>query len=1743
MLAINAKYEYWKNRLLDLGKRNRLINCLLPKDGKRIQRHSLIISEPTPNELWSLLHDKNKSLTFPMPQNPEDENIITNLFDLCNDIKTNQVSDETYKTLRSLMKKANDFQQEKGLNALHLAFGFLNWADNGTDGQQMRSPLLLLPVKLEQEDLFSPILLSESDEEIIINHSLNQRLFNDFGIELPTLTEDMSAYEYLRNVESTVASLGWNVSKDITQLSLFSFMKINMYRDLELNEEKICNHPVIRAINGEIQDDGIDISDIINYNHDNTNPQEVYSVVDADSSQQDAILLAKRGVSFILQGPPGTGKSQTITNIIAELITSGKKVLFVSEKTAALEVVYKRLTQVGLAPFCLSLHSHNAKRREVIEQFNQSIQMSRQKVTLQQNAYTQLLSLVEERKKLNQYSTELHTIIEPLGKTIYQVNGYLAQYEDYSNIDYVQKDIDKFTPDLFAQSITALEELTRIVLKSGYQVHNPWNGCVMTESPTFEFRQRFLVDSEALINKLQNGITIFNELNMIFGISVSWKPEDVIIIQEINNHVKSSPKVNPAWLSEDFFEISNVIESCIDLVNAKRTLQADFNMFKRESIVVKSCIEENKKVVYDEKVILPDAVAAYHNALEAYINISEQDKYYEDLLSTLDKKYTLCEEKCNDERARFEVSEREWQSACDSLFTKCTENFLTLDIPMILAHYRSGFRSALRRLSGDYRQNRMAILSYCKTPGKISYEQQLALLEEADNALRLKSIYENQFDTLKGIENEYNSLKVELDDLRLKFDENKNLQSTSSTTLEKQKNEVLSAAAELASDYRLKLNSLCQEFNDNCQKLSDTLGENYSDTTDYVQLKEKMLWCKNFSELIKQHSFGLRFINGCCDANIEIQNDVKRILTQLQEWQNNITPDYDKFLSLFTYTAEANIKALSVEETASFVKSCKDNFESLEYLIDYRIAEKRLKELGIDIFLNKAIENNLAAKDIIPVFEKCFYRSWLDVYVAKHPAVRDFRRLRQEERITRFRELDETHLEISKATIISKLISRLPNFDIFSAKGEIRLLRREMAKQRRLMPTRLLIAALPNLLPVLKPCIMMSPLSVSTYLGSSNYEFDTVIFDEASQIRTEDAIGAIFRAKQAIIAGDSKQLPPTDFFNSSISTTDEYEEDEDGIIDDTGAYESLLDEATMLPAQTLLWHYRSRHEHLIAFSNAKIYQGNLITFPSSVEKTEGMGVEHVFVENGIYNRGLRGEGGNRIEAKRIAELVFEHFRSYPERSIGIIAFGVVQQTAIEEAIETMRRANYPTFESFFTDDIEEPLFIKNLETVQGDERDTILFSVGYAPDIIGKFIMNFGPLSREGGERRLNVAVTRARYNLKLVSSIMPTDIDVERISGQGPKLLRSYIDFAVNGVNSIYGEISEEQGIWFDSPFEESVYNYLAANDYDVATQVGCSGYRIDMAIRHPKYPGRFALGIECDGAMYHSARTARERDRLRQTILEEMGWQIYRIWSTNWIKDRNTEGARLLNAVKSAISSYREFAPKPENPTAKMTDFLEISTQTEYESMREGVSQKHVALRSSYYKQQAKDVPSSDIAKVMRKVLDNNHGLNRAELFKETALYGYGWERQGSTIKEKFQSVYKKLVTQGIVEEYEDGKIILKNPEQNIVIKYISKNNISEQRRNRVEFSLSVENKGTKDIKQVQYDVDIQDRSGTFIMRLTCNLTGKTIKAGETVIVNGQGFSFYMHEQEKKDYLARVYNANFEDLVFANIKIYQIG
>jgi very-short-patch-repair endonuclease len=436
---------------------------------------------------------------------------------------------------------------------------------------------------------------------------------------------------------------------------------------------------------------------------------------------------------------------------------------------------------------------------------------------------------------------------------------------------------------------------------------------------------------------------------------------------------------------------------------------------------------------------------------------------------------------------------------------------------------------------------------------------------------------------------------------------------------------------------------------------------------------------------------------------------------------------------------------------------------------------------------------------------------------------------------------------------------------------------------------------MPTLLPKLKPCLLMSPLSVAQYLDAT-HKFDLVVFDEASQIPVWDAVGAIARGKQLAVAGDQMQLPPTSFFQKTYDSEDNIAEDE---VQDL---ESVLDEclAVGLPRQRLEWHYRSRHEALIAFSNTRYYDGDLVTFPSPVTNDMSVSFRHV---HGTYDRGS--SKTNRAEAEAIVREIEEHYldESRRKKSVGVVTFNQPQMSLIQSLLESRRGAN-PKLDAVLAEIEEEPLFVKNLENVQGDERDVILFSITYGPDAAGKITMQMGPLIKEGGHRRLNVAITRAREQVILFSTLLPEHIDTARASGQGVADLKAYLDFARRGKVALLAQ-SSPTGLDPDSPFEIAVINALREKGWTVHPQVGCSGYRVDIGVVSPHVPGEYLMGVECDGATYHSAATARDRDRLRQLVLERLGWSLHRIWSTDWWNDREKEIERLDRVLNERLAS----------------------------------------------------------------------------------------------------------------------------------------------------------------------------------------------------------------------------------------------
>lgn len=556
---------------------------------------------------------------------------------------------------------------------------------------------------------------------------------------------------------------------------------------------------------------------------------------------------------------------------------------------------------------------------------------------------------------------------------------------------------------------------------------------------------------------------------------------------------------------------------------------------------------------------------------------------------------------------------------------------------------------------------------------------------------------------------------------------------------------------------------------------------------------------------------------------------------------------------------------------------------------------------------------NLTAQQAAECLSFVWHSSVLDTLTLHDPQLANFDGPAHGRVVEEFRKADVRHIKTTPARIKRKVAEYVVAVqDAYPQESALVL--REAAKKTRHIPVRTLFKEAPNVLSALKPCWAMSPLYVPQLLPATEC-FDVVIFDEASQVTPESAVGAIMRASQAVVAGDPKQLPPTAFFASGSSQDDEEYEEEpvDASAAMTGGYDSILGVmGALLPppvgTKRLLWHYRSKDERLIAFSNSQpgLYDWSLTTFPGS--RSDGIITHELvrFVEGRVGQ-----EDSVSDEVAAVVRAVATHARGHPNESLGVITMGIKHMNRIEEALRAARKSD-PMLNAYM-DQIfreNEKFFVKNLERVQGDERDAILISIGYGKSNDGRMLYRFGPINQEGGERRLNVAVTRARSRIGVISSFSSANMDPARLKSAGAEMLRDYLHYVESGGTDL-GTRSRPS---FElNAFERDVRSQLTAAGLDLECQVGASGFWIDFAAKHPTEPGRYVLAIEADGAMYHSSQTARDRDRLRQDHLERLGWKFHRIWSTDWFHHRDREVARTVAAFEAALAEPQTVPNRP--------------------------------------------------------------------------------------------------------------------------------------------------------------------------------------------------------------------------------------
>lgn len=572
-------------------------------------------------------------------------------------------------------------------------------------------------------------------------------------------------------------------------------------------------------------------------------------------------------------------------------------------------------------------------------------------------------------------------------------------------------------------------------------------------------------------------------------------------------------------------------------------------------------------------------------------------------------------------------------------------------------------------------------------------------------------------------------------------------------------------------------------------------------------------------------------------------------------------------MDAFLFEAPPN----SISDLASFASHLLESIGAARDAITVRSRCEAAKELGLTETLLTLVKTRQPGQRVRRLLEMALARRWAGEAMASDPCfqlegpsrVRLIERLRESE--------GQAALAAQAATLNAAAPYRPGNMDVAPRGTELWVLKSQINARRR-RPLRWLFSHAPNVILQAKPCIVASPLAVAQFLHADPYEFDVVIFDEASQIPTADAVVPISRARQIVVVGDTQQMPPSSFFDREAPQEDDPEEE---------VYDSILGECeTLLPSRSLLWHYRSHDERLIAFSNHNFYKGELLTFPSAWQERPDMGVKFHYLSSAVYGRS--GSRANPEEAQRVVEILKEELEANPEHEVGVTAMSVAQSVEIRARIEAEAQDN-----SLLQQWLDEGGRARNLETIQGDEFDVSILSFGYGKDAAGNLQLNFGPLSRDHGYKRLNVATTRARKKTIVVASLCASDIPANRV-GPGGQLVRQYLDYAERGPIALAGAVRAGGVDVYESPFEEEVARELRALDWLVDTQVGVGKFRVAIGVKHPNHPGRYLAGVECDGATYHSAETTRDRDIGRQEVLKRLGWNIYRIWSPDWFRDR---------------------------------------------------------------------------------------------------------------------------------------------------------------------------------------------------------------------------------------------------------------
>lgn len=727
------------------------------------------------------------------------------------------------------------------------------------------------------------------------------------------------------------------------------------------------------------------------------------------------------------------------------------------------------------------------------------------------------------------------------------------------------------------------------------------------------------------------------------------------------------------------------------------------------------------------------------------------------------------------------------------------------------------------------------------------------------------------------------------------------------------------------------------------------------------------------------------FLSGHADASglgetiVPIRESVNTLRIQLETLV--------KQLQLEQSLPSSSLLVLPLNALQDQLQTWLKDIPKLYQLARFNQLQEEMTALGLGDVVDKAAHWQHASIDLVNAFDLSWYSGLVEKGYALAPSLLKFDHVKQTHLLDRFRRLDQSSLGHAQTELAKIIWERKPGIN---QPGEMAVLRNELNKKRRLMPIRQLIDQAGRAIQQIKPVFMMSPMSIANFLPPGKLEFDVVIFDEASQVKAVDAFGAVLRGRQVIVVGDTRQMPPSDFFGREIEV-----DDENNVTNDIESILSMF-RARGSQERYLSWHYRSRHESLIAVSNVEFYDRKLVIFPSSGTNKLATGLKLRHLPDAMYDRGRTRT--NRGEAKAVAQAVMAHAANSPGLSLGVVAFSMAQRDLIQVEVELLRRANQENNAFFTASHPTEPFFVKNLENVQGDERDVIFISIGYGRNESGRIAKEFGPVNRDGGERRLNVLISRAKMAMEVFCNFRADELELDSHASHGVRALKHFLSYAETRVLDIPLETGKEA----DSPFEMEVLRALQERGYNVEIQVGTAGYFIDMAVKDPDFPGRYILAIECDGASYHSSRSARDRDRLRQSVLESLGWRFHRIWSTDWFRDSAQELERTASAIEAARQSVKMDRP------AEIT----IKPVTAPIVTREAVAKDTLATIAMAYVKATlpsseasgfglHEVPAERLAILVKSVVDIESPVHEAEVIKRL-MESFGVSRAGNRIVE---------------------------------------------------------------------------------------------------------------------------------------------